>query len=87
MRKLCHKTLKIYFCACLTRARRTRGHTQSKMAELLAMDDRSYADLEHGKSCCSAVTLGLYLAYACDDPVEFVKGLRQAIEMNNHDVA
>ena len=57
------------------------------MAELLAMDDRSYADLEHGKSCCSAVTLGLYLAYACDDPVEFVKGLRQAIEMNNHDVA
>jgi len=44
------------------------------------MDDRSYIDLEHGKSCCSAVTLALFLIYVCDDIISFLEDLRIAFE-------
>ena len=44
------------------------------------MDDRSYIDLEHGKSCCSAVTLALFLIYVCDDIISFLADLRIAFE-------
>jgi len=50
------------------------------MAEKLVMDDRSYIDLEHGKSCCSAVTLALFLIYVCDDIISFLEDLRIAFE-------
>ena len=54
--------------------------TQSEMAEKLVMDERSYIDLEHGKSCCSAVTLALFLIYVCDDIVSFLGDLRIAFD-------
>lgn len=50
------------------------------MAEKLAMDDRSYIDLEHGKCCCSAVTLALFLIYVCDDIISFLGDLKIAFE-------
>lgn len=55
-------------------------YTQSQMASLLIMDERSYVDLDHGKSCCSALTLALFLIYCCNDPVSFLNGLREAFE-------
>ena len=61
MRKAYHSVLKHYFYVQLIHTRMSLGLTQSEMAEKLSMDDRSYIDLDHGKTCCSAVTLALYL--------------------------
>ena len=56
--------------------------SQAQMAEKLAMDERSYIDLDHGKTCCSAVTLALFLIYVCDDVSKFLVGLKNALEAN-----
>ena len=63
MRKTYRNILKHYFYVNLVYTRTAKGLTQSEMAEKLAMDDRSYIDLDHGKTCCSAVTLALFLVY------------------------
>jgi len=57
--------------------------TQSKMAERLAMDERSYIDLDHEKTCCSAITLALFLVYICADVDAFLKELRCAFEFES----
>ena len=62
-------------------------YTQSQMADLLVMDDRSYAELDHGNSCCSALTLVLYLIYCCDDPLAFLDTLRKVLEDLEDDAA
>ena len=80
MRNTCHDILKTYFYQDLIHQREALCLTQSQMAERLLMDDRSYIDLDHGRSCCSAVTLALYLAFLCEDAPHFIDGLRQAFE-------
>ncbi|MCM1393257.1 MAG: helix-turn-helix transcriptional regulator [Ruminococcus sp.] len=61
--------------------------SQAKMAELLEMSERSYADIESGKSCCSAVTLALYLIYCCDDVPGFLDELKAKFEQADADAA
>lgn len=80
MRKLYRQILKRYFHNSLVYTREEMNLTQSQMAQVLAMDDRSYIDLDHGKSCCSALTLALFLIYCCRDPVNFLGELRNAFE-------
>lgn len=87
MRKTYQYILKIYFNHDLVQMRTTLHLTQAQMAELLSMDDRSYIDLDHGKSCCSAVTLALYLAFVCDDVLKFVEGLRYAFNAGKDSAA
>ena len=57
------------------------------MANQLIMDDRSYINLDHGKSGCSALTLALYLIYCSDDPVKFLDELKAALENDENHVA
>ena len=80
MRKRQREILKTYFHSQLIAARSARRLTQSQMAEELAMDDRSYIDLEHGKTCCSAITLARFLIFVCESPMQFLEGLRCSIE-------
>ena len=80
MRKLYVNILKKYFHANIIRSRNDLEYTQSQMASLLIMDERSYVDLDHGKTCCSALTLALFLIYCCNDPLAFLNGLREAFE-------
>lgn len=80
MRKTYRKILKSCFHRSLVRTRSALALTQSQMAEILAMDDRSYINLDHGKNCCSAVTLALFLIYCCRDPLGFLEELRHDIE-------
>lgn len=87
MRKLYRGVLKHYFSTNLYRTRMSLGYTQAEMAVILAMDDRSYIDLDHGKTCCSAVTLALYLTYCCKEPAQFIEGLRRAFETEIQRVA
>lgn len=80
MRRIYRNALKHHFHTHLVHIRSVNGMTQAEMASKLAMDDRSYIDLDHGKTCCSAVTLALFLVYVCDDIHGFVEELRHAFE-------
>ena len=78
MRRIYRNVLKNHFHVHLVQIRTANGLTQSEMAEKLSMDDRSYIDLDHGKTCCSAVTLALFLVYVCEDVHTFLEELRHA---------
>ena len=80
MRTQYKNRLKQCFHRNLIRARTNAGHSQAKMAERLAMDERSYIELDHEKSCCSATTLALFLIYVCEDVDAFLQELRNAFE-------
>lgn len=87
MRKTYHTLLKHHFHSTLVRTRANLGITQSEMAERLAMDDRSFIDLDHGKTCCSAITLVLFLIYVCEDVDGFLEELQRVFEAGTDQVA
>lgn len=81
MRDLLHTVLRDYFRSELLKTHHnTEGMTQERMASILEMSTRAYADLESGKSCCSAETLVLYLRRLCPDAQAFFSGLYEKIE-------
>jgi DNA-binding XRE family transcriptional regulator len=75
--------MKTFFHRKLIHRREALGMTQEEMAERLAMANRTYVYLDHGKTCCSGLTLALFLIYACEDPVLFLEELRYALEQSN----
>lgn len=87
MRKTYTKILKNHFYNHLIATRTALNWTQAEMANQLIMDDRSYINLDHGKSGCSALTLALYLIYCSDDPVKFLDELKAALENDENHVA
>lgn len=80
MRKIYTAVLKAFFHKQLTDTRSAREMTQAEMAQRLEMDERSYIDLDHGKSCCSSLTFALFLIYCCDDPTTFLRDLQCVFE-------
>ena len=80
MRKQYTEVLKIFFHKKLYARRKALGISQEEMAERLSMGCRGYARLDQGQMCCSALTLGLFLIYICEDPLTFLKELRYALE-------
>ena len=81
MRNRYKQILKAFFHHKLFRTRvDVLDITQKEMAPLLAMSCRSYVDLEHGTTSCSAVTLALFLVYVCSNPTAFLEDLRYAFE-------
>ena len=80
MRKQYTQILKAHFYQKLFRCRVELDITQEEMACRLSMANRTYVDLEHGKTGCSALTLALFLIYICTDPIEFLEELRDAFE-------
>ena len=87
LRKIYQRTFKKFFYDDLIKTREKLKYTPAQMATLLIMDDRSYADLDHGNSCCSALTLVLYLIYCCDDPMAFLENLSKILEVLEDDAA
>lgn len=80
MRKKYKTLFKNFFHAKLCERRLSLGITQDKMASKLNMSTRTYSDLDNGKTCCSAITLALYLTYVCEDPVQFLEELRKEFD-------
>lgn len=72
MRNRYEKILKEHFRDALIRFRQEKGLTQEQMAQRLSMSLRCYCNLEAGKSCCSAVTLMMFLGM-CEDTEAFVR--------------
>ena len=87
MRKHYTKILKSFFHNKLFYARTSLGVTQEEMAHRLAMAARTYVDLDHGKTSCSALTLALFLIYVSTDPVAFLEELRDAFEAYDNKAA
>lgn len=87
MRKHYIQVLKSFFHNKLFHTREALGITQEEMAHRLAMAARTYVDLDHGKTSCSALTLVLFLIYVCADPVAFLEELRDAFEATDNKVA
>lgn len=54
--------------------------TQENIAERLEMSLRSYSDIYLRKTCCSALTLVLFLLYCCDNASDFLNNLREQFE-------
>ena len=80
MRNHYTKVLKAFFHQKLFRSRIDLGISQEEMANRLAMANRTYIDLDHGKTECSSLTLALYLVYICTDLLKFLEELRNAFE-------
>lgn len=87
MRKHYTKVLKSFFHNKLFYTREALGISQEEMAHRLAMAARTYVDLDHGKSSCSALTLALFLIHVCTDPVAFLEELRDAFEAADNKAA
>ena len=87
MRKHYIRVLKTFFYNKLFHAREALGLTQEEMAHRLAMAARTYVDLDHGKTSCSALTLALFLIYICADPLAFLEELRDAFEAADNKAA
>ena len=87
MRKQYTQVLKVFFHQKLFRSRVEMGITQEDMACRLSMASRTYIDLDHGKTSCSALTLALFLIYICADPLTFLKELREAFENESNKAA
>ena len=69
-----------FFHEKLFRRRVELDITQEEMADRLVMASRTYVDLDHGKTGCSALTLALFLIYVCAEPLAFLEELRNAFE-------
>ena len=86
MRKTYEKILKKYFYEHLILTREQLKLSQTKMADKLFMNTRSYVNLDHGKVGCSGLTLALYLIYFCDDPKSYLDELQKAFEEDKNHV-
>ena len=87
MRKHYTKILKAIFHKSLSYQRIALGMSQEEMAHRLAMASRTYVDLDHGKTCCSGLTLALFLIHICPDPMKFLEELRHALEESDKKAA
>lgn len=87
MRKHYTNILKEFFHEKLFYRRVDLGITQEEMAHRLQMASRTYVDLDHGKTCCSALTLALFLIYICTDPLAFLKELQNVLENSDQNAA
>lgn len=80
MRSKYKQVLKAFFHQELTRFREENRISQKEMAKHLSLSQRAYYCLDEGKSCCSEVTLVLFLIYLCPDPIVFLENLKRVME-------
>lgn len=74
------EALRDYIPAQFRDARKAQGFTQAQAAEILAMDPRSYSNIETGNHSCGALTLLRFLLYICPDQQAFLDGARAQLE-------
>lgn len=87
MRSRYTSVFKAFFHEKLFRRRVELDITQEEMADRLVKAYRTYVDLDHGKTGCSALTLALFLIYICADPLAFLEELRNAFENGSNKAA
>lgn len=79
MRDRYELALKDHFRTAIIQYRRDERLTQEQMAQRLGMSLRCYCNLEAGRSCCSAVTLVMFL-HMCEDPGAFIREMGMELD-------
>ena len=79
MRNEMETALKETFRELTLKTRYKRGFTQSKMSRALVMSERSYEDIERGKTGCGVLTAVLLLM-EIDNPIDFINNLKVQLE-------
>ena len=81
--------LKSHFRSYIEQFRYQNHLSQEGMAEKLFISTRSYIDLEHGKCCCSALSLLFFLENLSDQEcVQFIREFKRMVERSmDNDVA
>lgn len=79
MRNCAESILKRNFRIAIIQFRQENCLTQEQMAQRLGISLRCYCNLESGRSCCSAVTLMMFLQM-CNDSEDFIREMRLALE-------
>lgn len=79
MRNEMEAILKETFRELALKMRYEYGLTQSKMSRALVMSERSYEDIERGKTGCGVLTVILLLT-KIDNPMIFLNNLRIKLE-------
>ena len=87
MRNRYNSIFKTFFHEKLFHRRVELDITQEEMADRLVMANRTYVDLDHGKTGCSALTFALFLIYICADPLTFLEELRDVFENDDNQAA
>ena len=80
MRNAIQKELKNYLSVQMKETRKAKKLSQAKMAEILVMDVRSYADIENGSNLCGTVTFIHWMLYVVDDINKIFEGISVVIE-------
>ena len=83
MRDIYYILIRKHFSRAISELREQQELTQAEMAERLCMDERSYVNLDHGKSCCGVVTLVLFLINECPNVEVFLRELRDIFDEAN----
>lgn len=74
------KPLRYFMAADFKATRKAMKLSQLKMSELLDIDLRSYANLEHGESLCSTRVFLRYVFRCKEDTALFMEKIRQVME-------
>ena len=80
MREAIQMALKSYLAAYMRETRKAQKLSQAKMAEILVMDTRSYADIEKARYLCSTITLIHFMLYVADDIVKAFEEIAVVVE-------
>lgn len=80
MKKSFRKQVKDYLRVSLLQTRDALHLTQEQMAARLLMSTRAYAKLEAGHSCCSLLTVLIFLSRCCTDRRAFLEGLLNLLD-------
>ncbi|MCI8633147.1 MAG: helix-turn-helix domain-containing protein [Lachnospiraceae bacterium] len=86
IRDLYVSLLKQYLSEEIKMTRKERSLTQEAMAEKLAIERRTYCNIEKGENMCGTVSFILFLAYECDDSIKFLKNVRELLEELRKDI-
>lgn len=80
MREIIQKELKSYLAKYMRETRKAQKLSQAKMAEILVMDIRSYADIENGSNLCGTVTFIHFMLYVVDDITKVFEQIAVVVE-------
>ena len=83
IKKQLKRKLKDYLRIALLQERDILSISQEEMATRLLMSPRAYANLESGRSCCSFITMLLFLTRCCVDRIAFIDGLMRILEVTD----
>lgn len=80
MKKQYENLLKAYLRAQFLKRRGELGLTQAQIAEIMAVETRTYCNNEKGSSLCNTVSFILFLMYCCPDSQEMLNEIKDMFE-------